>query len=519
MSGASQHDDRPLIPLPPGTRGLTAFALALGTFMQVLDMTIANVSLPTIAGNLGVSANQGTWVITSFAVANGISVPLTGWLMRRYGVVRTFVVSVALFTVASFLCGIAWSFESLIAFRVIQGGVSGPMMPGSQALLMSIYPASRRGTALALWSMTTLIAPVAGPLLGGYISDNISWPWIFLINLPVGVLSAGVCWRALHDRETPTDKMPVDWVGLVLLVVWVGALQVMLDTGRDADWFESPKITALAIVAGVGAVAFLIWQYYERHPIVDLSLFSMRNFTVGTLIMCIGYSVFFGNVVILPLWLQTQLGYTASWAGIVQAPSGLVALLLSPLAGRFISRSDARIAASVAFLVMAFGFYLRARLNSQAALGDFILPMIFQGVGVAFFFVSVISITLDRIPPQRMPAATSISNFLRITAAAFSTSLATTLWDNRASLHQSRLAEASSIFDPKLQQALGGLQSLGLDQQQSIGVIMHGVVQQAYTLSSLDYFYATTWISVGLVFLIWWTRKPEIASGLPAAAD
>lgn len=516
---AREDVDRPLIPLPKGTRGLTAFALALGTFMQVLDMTIANVSLPTIAGNLGVSANQGTWVITSFAVSNGISVPLTGWLMRRYGVVRTFVASVALFTVASFLCGVAWSFESLVAFRVLQGAVSGPMMPGSQALLMSIYPASRRGTALALWSMTTLIAPVAGPLLGGYISDNWSWPWIFLINLPVGTLSAVMCWRALHAKETPTEKLPVDWVGLVLLVVWVGALQVMLDTGRDADWFESPRITMLAVVAAVGLVAFLVWQLYERHPIVDLSLFRMRNFTVGTLVMCVGYSVFFGNVVILPLWLQTQLGYTASWAGIVQAPSGLVALLFSPLAGRLVTRWDARIAACGSYIVMALGFYMRAQLNSQAALGDFILPMLVQGAGIAFFFVSVVSITLDGIPPQRMPAATSISNFLRIIAAAFSTSIATTLWDNRAALHQSRLAEASSIFDPKLQQTVAGLRGLGLDDPQAIGVIMRGVTQQAYTMSSLDYFYATAWIALSLAAIVWLTHKPRIASGLPAVGE
>src|SRR5512137_2532428 len=199
--------NRALITLPTGTRGLMAFALALGTFMQVLDTTIANVSLPTIAGSLGVSPNQGTWVITSFAVANGISVPLTGWLMRRYGVVRTFVVCVALFTVASFLCGIAWSFGSLIVFRVLQGAVSGPMIPDSQTLLMSIFPASRRGTALAIWSMTTLIAPVMGPLLGGYISDNFAWPWIFLINVPIGILSAVVCWAALKRHETETSKL------------------------------------------------------------------------------------------------------------------------------------------------------------------------------------------------------------------------------------------------------------------------------------------------------------------------
>jgi DHA2 family multidrug resistance protein len=519
MNSAGAGADRPLIPLPPGTRGLTAFALGLGTFMQVLDTTIANVSLPTIAGSLGVSANQGTWVITSFAVSNGISVPLTGWLMRRYGVVRTFVTAVTLFTLASFLCGIAWSFESLIAFRVLQGAVSGPMIPGSQALLMSIYPASRRGTALAIWSMTTLIAPIAGPLLGGYISDNYSWPWIFLINLPVGLLSAVLCWRALRDKESPTERLPVDWVGLAILVVWVGALQIMLDTGRDADWFESPRIVVLAVVAAVGLVAFLVWQLTEEHPIVDLSLFKRRNFAVGTLVTCVGYAVFFGNVVLLPLWLQTQLGYTATWAGLVQAPAGIVALLLAPWVGRNVTRFDARIFASVSFVIMACGLYVRSLLNSQAAFVDFMLPMMLQGAAMAFFFVSVVTIQLDGLPPQRMPAATSISNFLRITAAAFSTSIATTVWDDRAQLHQSRLAEASSAYSPALQQSLAKLQELGLNDTQSLGVINRTLVEQSYLLSTLDYFYASTFAAMALVLLVWFTRRPRIASGLPAAAE
>ncbi len=519
MSAAQAANDRPLIPLPPGTRGLTAFALGLGTFMQVLDTTIANVSLPTIAGNLGVSVNQGTWVITSFAVSNGISVPLTGWLMRRYGVVRTFVVSVALFTLASFLCGIAWSFGSLILFRVLQGAVSGPMIPGSQALLMSIYPASRRGTALAIWSMTTLVAPIAGPLLGGYISDNHSWPWIFLINLPIGALSAAVCWQALHAKESPVEKLPVDWAGLALLVVWVGALQIMLDTGRDVDWFASTQIVVLAAVALVGLVAFLIWELTDAHPIVDLSLFRRRNFAVGTVITCIGYALFFGNVVILPLWLQTQLGYTATWAGLVQAPAGLVALLLSPWIGRRVTRVDARIFGSLSFIIMALGLYLRSRFTAQATFADFVVPMLLQGAGIAFFMVSLVSIQLDGLPPQRMPAATSISNFLRITAAAFSTSVATTLWDDRAQLHQSRLAEASSVYDPLLQQALGRLHDAGLSDPQSVGVLTRGLVGQAYLLSTLDYSYVCAFAVLGLALLVWFTRRPRIASGVTIAAE
>ena len=332
----------PLAPLAGSAKAITALALALGTFMQVLDTTIANVSIPTISGDLGVSADQGTWVITSFAVANGVSVPLTGWLMQRYGVVRTFVFSVLMFTIASFLCGIAWSLPSLIAFRVLQGAVSGPMIPGSQALLMSLFPPEKKGTALAIWSMTTLVAPIAGPILGGYISDNYPWPWIFFINLPVGLFCAFICWRFLRTRETPTRKLAIDKVGLILLFVWVGALQIMLDKGKDLDWFESTPIVILAIATAIGFVAWLIWELNEKQPIVDLSLFKSRSFALGTLAVCLGYAVFFGNVVLMPLWLQTQLNYTATWAGLVAAPSGVVAVLISPLIGRFMGRYDAR---------------------------------------------------------------------------------------------------------------------------------------------------------------------------------
>ena len=519
MAAGSARQDRPLISLPAGTRGLTAFALALGTFMQVLDTTIANVSLPTIAGSLGVSTNQGTWIITSFAVSNGISVPLTGFLMQRYGVVRTFVASVTLFTIASFLCGIAWSFESLIAFRVLQGAVSGPMIPGSQALLMSIFPASKRGMALAIWSMTTLIAPVMGPLLGGYISDNYTWPWIFLINLPIGLFAAFACWTALSKSETPTQRVPVDGIGLAMLVVWVGALQIMLDTGKDAGWFDSGAIITLALVAAVGFVAFLIWELTEKHPIVDLTLFRGRNFAIGTAVTCIGYGLFFGNVVILPLWLQTQLGYTATWAGLVQAPAGLIAMLCSPFVGRNVNRYDARWFATIAFLMMALTLYMRSLLNSQAAFGDFVLPMLVQGVSMAFFFVSVITIQLDGIPPQRVPAATSIANFLRITAGAFSTSIATTVWEDRADLHQSRLAEATSLYDPTAQQAVSSLHGLGLNDTQSLAVLTRGLVEQSFMLSSLDYFYVTGALALCVAGLVWLTRRPHVASGIAAGGD
>src|SRR6201996_4294044 len=364
-----------LPPLKGGQLAITAIALALGTFMQVLDTTIANVSLPTIAGNLGASTDQGTWVITSFAVSNGVAVPLTGWLMGRYGVVRVFVLAVLAFTAASFLCGIAWSLNALIFFRILQGAVSGPMIPGSQALLISIFAPEKRATALGIWSITTLVAPILGPILGGYISDNYHWNWIFLINVPVGLVTAFLCWTNLSNRETPTRQLPIDTVGLGLLVLWVGSLQIMLDTGKDADWFSSPTIVIEAIIAAIGFCAFVIWELTEQHPVVDLTLFKHRNFTFGTIAFCLGYALFFANVLLLPLWLQTNVGYTATWAGLVAAPSGAVAVVLTPIAARFMSRVDARIMATIAFLAFAASYFMRAGYTEDAGFWDFVIPM------------------------------------------------------------------------------------------------------------------------------------------------
>jgi DHA2 family multidrug resistance protein len=393
------------------------------------------------------------------------------------------------------------------------------MIPGSQSLLMAIFPQSKRGFGLGLWSMTTLVAPVAGPLLGGYISDNYSWPWIFLINLPIGLLSAAVCWGILKDKDTPTRKVPVDVIGLALLVTWVGALQVMLDTGKDQDWFESTQIVMLAIVAAIGFCAFLIWERGDDHPIVDLSFFRLHNYRLGMAVSCLGYAVFFGNVVILPLWLQTQLGYTATWAGIVQSPSGMVAVLLSPYVGRRLQDYDARRLATFALVAMAISLYMRALLNSQAAIGDFILPMLVQGVGLSFFFVSVMTIQYDGISPQRLPAAAGLANFLRITAGSFSTSIAATIWEDRAALHQSRLAEASSAYDPTVQNAMASLQGAGMGTQQSIGVMTRGAIEQSFMLSSLDYFWVSTWILLALVGLVWLARRPHMGGPVPIAAD
>jgi DHA2 family multidrug resistance protein len=500
------------------TLRITALALALGTFMQVLDTTIANVSLPTIAGYLGASTDQGTWVITSFAVSNGISVPLTGWLMGRFGVVKTFVGSVILFTIASFMCGIAWSLSSLIVFRVLQGAVSGPMIPGSQALLISIFPEEKRATALGIWSITTLVAPVVGPVLGGYISDNYHWSWIFLINVPVGLLTAAICWRNLRKRETPTRKLPIDRMGLALLAIWVGSLQIMLDTGKDADWFSSPLICVEAVVSGIAFIAWIIWETTESRPVVDLSLFRLRNFAFGNLALCLGYAVFFGNTLLLPLWLQTNLGYTATWAGLVAAPSGLVAVLVTPFAARLLGRIDARWIATLAFVAFAVSYFMRAGYTDTASFWDYTIPLLVQGIAVGTFFVALVSISLAGVAPERIPSASGISNFARITGGAFAASITTTFWDRREALHQSRLVDTSTAYNPTLQQALDRLHHLGFSDLQAYGLLARNLAGQAYLLSSVEIFWISGWISVVLIGVVWMAQRTAGSSG-PVSAD
>ncbi len=493
-------------PLTDGALVLGSIALSLATFMNVLDTSIANVSIPAISGDLAVSPDQGTWVITSFAVANAISLPLTGWLTMRYGQVRLFLASTLLFVVASFLCALAPSLAFLIVFRVIQGAVAGPMIPLSQSLLLGSFPKSKAGTALAIWGMTTLVAPVVGPVLGGWITDNISWPWIFYINIPVGLIASAATWIIYHKRETPTRRLPVDGVGLGLVILWVGSLQILLDRGKDLDWFASGQIVALAIVALVGFVLFVIWELTDRHPVVDLRLFARRNYWTSTLAMSLAYGAFFGNVVLLPLWLQQYMGYTATMAGLVLAPVGVLAILLTPFVGRTVDRVDPRIFATTAFLVFALVLWMRSLFNTQADLETLLIPTIIQGAAVAVFFIPLVNLSLSGLPQNQIPAASGLFNFARITAGAFSTSIVTTWWDRRAALHHAQLAEHITAYDPTSRQALATLQSSGLSPDQSAAALNRMIDQQAYMLSANDIFYVSAILFVLLIGVVWLAR-------------
>jgi MFS transporter, DHA2 family, multidrug resistance protein len=492
-------------------------ALSAATFMVVLDTSIANVSIPAISGDMGVSNSQGTWVITSFAVSNAIAVPLTGWLTRRFGSVRVFSLSALMFVLFSWLCGLAPNIETLIAFRVLQGLAAGPLIPLSQALLLSSYPREKAGTALAMWSMTTLVAPVAGPLLGGWITDNFSWPWIFYINVPVGLLAVYVTWGIFHDRETPTQKLPIDMVGLVLMVLWIAAVQIMLDKGKELDWFASRQIVALAIVAIVAFVLFLIWELTERYPIVDLSLFAGRNFAMGAATLAVAYGLFFANIVILPLWLQTQMGYTATDAGYVLAPVGFLAILLSPLVGRGISRIDPRYLASFSFVMFALVSYMRSQFNAQVDMTTLIVPTILQGAAVACFFIPLVTITLSGLPAHRIPSASGVSNFVRIMAGGFGTSISTTLWDNRAAMHHAHLAESITAGNPATTEALANLQASGFDGTQSLALVDRLINVQSYVLAADDIFYGSAVIFLVLLPFVWVARRPRSSGAADTA--
>jgi DHA2 family multidrug resistance protein len=477
--------------------------------MQVLDSTIANVSIPAIAGDLGVSTSQGTWVITSFAVANGISLPLTAWLMRRYGVVKVFVIAVALFTLASFLCGISWNLESLILFRIFQGAASGPLQPGSQVLLIMIFAPAKRGAALGIWAMTAMLAPICGPILGGYISDNFSWPWIFFINVPIGIVCALIAWRNMKSRETPTAKLPVDRTGLLLLVVWVGALQVVLDTGKDADWFNSTLIVVETLVAVIGFIAWLIWELNEPHPIVDLSLFKSRNFAVATGIFCVGYALFIGGNLLQPLWLQTRLGYTATWAGLVLAPGGVVAFFLSPIVARTMGKIDARLIAVIGIAAFALACFMRSDYTADGDFGAMMMPLLVQGVALATFFISMTTLTLNGLDGRTVPQASSLATFARITSGSFAVSLTTTVWERFGNLHQTRMAEVMGATDPTFSHAVTALRDAGLSAQQAVAAIAQQVSDQAAFLGVIDFFRASGWCLVALIPLIWLTKKSK----------
>ncbi|MBB3226701.1 DHA2 family multidrug resistance protein [Luteibacter sp. Sphag1AF] len=500
----------------PPNLALATVGLSLATFMQVLDTTIANVSLPTIAGNLGVSSNQSTWVITSFAVSNAIALPLTGFLTRRFGEVKLFVWATLLFSLASFLCGIAQSMSMLILFRAIQGAVAGPMYPITQSLLISIYPPAKRGMALALLAMVTVVAPIAGPILGGLITDNYSWPWIFFINVPIGIFASMVVANQMKGRPEVTERPKVDYIGLITLIIGVGALQIVLDKGNDEDWFSSQFIVITSIIAAIGLAVFLIWELTDKDPIVNLRLFRHRNFAMGTLALVLAYAAFFAIGLLVPQWLQRNVGYTSTWAGFAAAPLGILPVILTPFVGRYAHKFDLRVLASGAFIVMGATCFLRSEFYLEVDFYHVAMVQLLQGLGVALFFMPVLSILLSDLKPNEIASGSGLATFLRTLGGSFAASLTTYLWERRAVVHHAQLSEHITAFDPTAQAAI---QQMGHgDTQLAAAQINQMITQQGFQLSFNEVFHILGWIFIALVFVVWLAKPPFGAKAGPEAA-
>ena len=502
-------------PLHGTPLALLTVALPLATFMQVVDATIANVAVPTIAGNLGVSYTQGTWIITSYSVANAIVLPLTGRLAQRFGEVRLFLASTFLFSLTSLLCGLATDLGVLVLFRVLQGALGGPMMPLAQALLLNNYPRERQVMAIALWSATVSVAPVFGPILGGVISDNFHWGWVFFINVPVGALVLVLVSRLLAGRETAVSRPRWSAVSFGFLALGVGALQMMLDRGKELDWFNSAEITALAAAAAAGLTLLLVWESRNPDPLIDLSLFRHRNFSLGALLICLGMMIYLGTVVLLPLLLQTRYGYTAAWAGLASAPIGILPVFLTPLIGKYGARLDPRLIITLGFLVFALCMHLRTNFAPNMDLWFVVWPQIIQGLAMTCFFVPIITLAFSGLEPRRLAGASGLFNCLRTLFGAIGVSAATTLWERREAWHHARLSGLLDPYNPLANQALEQLAAQGLTADQSRLLLVRQLTNQSFILAADEIYRLCALAFLAMIGLVWLTR-PVLTGPAPA---
>lgn len=491
-------------PLSKGQRGWLMLALATVAFLQILDLTIANVALSTIAGDLGSSASQGLWVITSFAVANAISIPMTAWLAKRIGEVKLFLIATTLFILCSWLCGISNSLEMLIISRIFQGAVAGPILPLSQSLLLANFPKSQRNMALSIWSMTIIIAPICGPILGGWISDNYHWGWIFLINVPIGTIVIFVVWLLLKDRETETETKPIDSVGLCLLIVGVGCFQLMLDRGKELDWFNSNEIIILAIIAVISLTFFTVWELTDDNPIVDLTLFKSRNFTVGTICISLAFLLHIGILVLQPQLLQMVFNYTATWSGLALAPIGIIPMILAPVIGKFGGKIDMRYLVTFSFIVFALCFFWRAyTFEASMDFASVAWPQFIQGFAIACFIMPLNVIILSDISVTKVAAAVSLFNFFRTLATSVGTSLTNTLWSRREAFYHAHLTESVTENSPIIQHFYQQMEQLGLSYQQVTLFLVNQITRQSLILAANDISWLFGFIFIILILILW----------------
>jgi DHA2 family multidrug resistance protein len=505
---------------------LIAVVVALAAFMEVLDTSIANVALPYMAGSLGASNDQSTWVLTSYLVSNAIILPISGWLAGALGRKRFFMACLSVFTVSSLLCGIAPSLGMLLLFRVLQGAGGGGLQPMAQAILADTFPPQQRGLAFALYGITAIMAPTIGPTLGGWITFNYSWRWIFFINIPVGLATWFLVRRFVEDppyvAKLKAAGVKLDYIGIALLTLGIGALQILLDKGQEDDWFGSQFITTLVIVSTVCLISLVIWEWFQKTPIIDVRMFKSFNFASANLMMFTLGILLFSSLVLMPQFLQTLLGYTSQLAGLALSAGGLVLLLEMPLMGQLTTKVQARYLIATGWLLLSVAmFYSTKRIDLLISFKAATLLRITQVIGLGFLFVPITLVAYIGIPPDKNNAVAGIVNFMRNMGSSVGTSLVTTLIARRAQFHQARLVEHARVDNPIFQNTVNGMsQSLA-----NAGVGVHEAQRTAYAriyqslqaqAASLAYVDTFMVLAVGagiMFFLAFALRKNEPGGG------
>lgn len=486
---------------------LGAISLSLCTFMQVLDYSIANVSIPYIAGDLAVSVTDGTWVITMFAVGNAIALPLTGWFTRRFGSIRVMVLSVLLFTIFSWLCGLSRSISMLVLMRFIQGFVAGPLIPLSQSLMIMSFSKERRNLALALWNMVAVVGPIAGPILGGWITYDYTWPWIFFINIPIGIFCVIAIRTTYKNRETPSEKVRVDAVGILLLAFGVTALQIILDQGQQLDWWRSNIIRVLTVVSIVSFIFMVIWELNDPNPAFDLRLFKNRNFAIGTGLVSLSYMVLFGVIVISPLWLQEMMGYTALWAGLAVSTMGMIPFLTVIFVAKLMDRYRLKYLVLFAFFAYGFALFFFTTFTTAVTFKQIALSRLLFGVGICTWLAPLTAISFAYFPHEKLATGQGVFHFFRILMGGVGTSLFVTIWERRATHHHSNLVDSINVFNPISKSLFHDLAQWRLTGERALQIVDDSAWKQAYMLSLNDIFYLGGWAFVIFFIFTLFLRK------------
>jgi len=505
---------------------LIAVVVSMAAFMEVLDTSIANVALPYMAGSLGASNDQSTWVLTSYLVSNAIVLPISGWFAGALGRKRFFMICLVAFTISSLLCGTAPSLGAIIFFRVLQGAGGGGLQPMAQAILADTFPPEKRGLAFALYGVTAVVAPTVGPTLGGWITDNYTWRWIFFINLPVGILALFLVFRVVEDppwvKRAAGAGIKIDYIGVALLALGVGALQVMLDKGQEDDWFGSQFILTLAVLAGVGLVSFVLWEWFYSKPIVDVHLFKNLNFLASNAMMFILGIMYFASLVMMPLFLQTLLGYTSESAGLVLSASGLVLLFSMPVVGALASKIHARYLIAFGWLTLSLAMYYSTRqLDLQISFGSASVLRIIQVCGLGFLFVPINLAAYVGMPLEKSNAVSGLVNFMRNMGSSVGTSMVTTLLARRAQVRQVYLVAHVTPGQPTFAQAVAALtarlSSAGvqadLAAKKAYGLVYQALIGQATTLAYIDTFGILAVFAAIMFLLSFALKKNELGGG------